>query len=81
MSKNGAQDARTVYSFAKSKDEEVHASLSTYRGRLRADLRVWVADEKDALHPTKKGISVPVADLPKLLAAVEALVVGAKGER
>ena len=81
MSANGGPGPQIVFSFPKSRDEEVRASLGTFRGQLRADLRVWVADEKDELYPTKKGISVPVDDLPKLQAAVDALGLAAKEAR
>ena len=65
---------RVVYTFPKNSREEVRASLTTYRGHRLADLRVFVADEDDVDHPTRKGIAVRVEDLPKLLAAVEALI-------
>lgn len=64
-----------VYSFPKNSREEIRATLSEFGGRLRADLRIWAADDEgDGDHPTRKGISVPVEDLPKLLTAVQAMV-------
>jgi hypothetical protein len=70
---------RIVYSWPKNSREEVRATLSTYHGRLLADLRVWAADDEgDGDHPTKKGISVRVEQLPKLLEAVQALVEATK---
>lgn len=70
-----------VYSFPKNSREEVRATLSTFRGVLRADLRIWVADDEgDGDHPTRKGISVRADDLPKLLEAVQALI-EAHGEK
>jgi hypothetical protein len=68
-----------VYSFPKGKRSEVRASLSNYRGELRADIRLWVpGDGEDELVPTKSGISVPVEDLPRLLEAVQALIEASK---
>jgi len=63
-----------VYVFPKNSREEVRASLTTFKGHRLADLRVYAADENDVEHPTRKGIAVRVADLPKLLEAVQALI-------
>lgn len=67
-------DDRVVYTFPKNRNEEVWATLSTFKGKRYAHVRVYVADEDDVDHPTRKGIAVAVEDLPRLLAAVEALV-------
>lgn len=69
-----------VFSFPKNAREEVRATLSTYRGHRLADIRVYVADADDVDHPTKKGIAVKVADLPRLREAVEALIEAAGDE-
>lgn len=71
---------RLVYSFPKNAREEVRASLSTFHGHRLADIRVYVADSDDVDHPTKKGIAVKVADLPKLREAVDALIEAAGDE-
>jgi hypothetical protein len=63
-----------VYAFPKNRNEEVRATLNMFNGQRYAHVRVYVADENDVDHPTRKGIAVKVEDLPKLLAAVEALV-------
>lgn len=65
---------RVVYSFPKSRNEEVRATLNTFNGKRYAHVRVYVADENDVDRPTKRGIALKVDDLPKLLAAVEALI-------
>jgi hypothetical protein len=65
---------RVVYAFPKNRNEEVRATLNVFKGRRYAHVRVYVADEDDVDRPTRKGIAVAVEDLPKLLAAVEALV-------
>jgi Transcriptional Coactivator p15 (PC4) len=65
---------QTVYAFPKNRNEEVRATLNTFKGQRYAHLRVYVADENDVDHPTRKGIAVKVEHLPKLLAAVDALI-------
>jgi Transcriptional Coactivator p15 (PC4) len=70
-----------VYSFPKNSKEEVKARLSTFQGYRLADIRVWTADANDEEFPTKKGVSVKVEELPKLLEAVQALVAAAEEER
>lgn len=64
-----------VYSWPKNSSEEVRAALRTFKGHRLADIRVWAADgEGDGDHPTRKGLCVKVADLPKLREAVDALI-------
>jgi hypothetical protein len=63
-----------VYQWAKNRSEVVHAVLSTYNGHRLADLRVYVADEDGEPHPTRKGLAIRVEDLPRLRAAVDALI-------
>jgi hypothetical protein len=73
-------EPRTVYAWAKNSRDEVRATLSKFHGHLLADIRVWTSDDEgDADHPTRKGISVRVEDLPKLLSAVEALLEATSG--
>jgi transcriptional coactivator p15 (PC4) len=65
---------RCVYSWPKNHSEEVRATIGTFRGHRIASLRVYVANEDDELFPTKKGLSLRVADLPRLREAVDALI-------
>ena len=68
-------DGRVVFVFEKNSREEVRARLRTFKGHELADIRVFATnDDGDGDHPTKKGICVKVADLPKLLEAVRALI-------
>lgn len=67
-------DDRVVHVFEKNSRERVYATLSTFKGLRLADLRVFAVDEDDVEHPTKKGISVRVEQLPQLLEAVETLL-------
>lgn len=69
---------RTVYVWAKNSREEVRATLKTWKGHELADLRVWMADDDDVDHPTKRGLALRVDDLPKLREAVEALIAAVK---
>lgn len=69
-----SDEDRIVYSWPRGRDEEVRATLSEFKGRLYAHVRVYVADDADEMHPTRKGIAVRVEDLPHLSAAVDALL-------
>lgn len=68
-----SEDQQVVFEFARNSREAVRASLSTYHGRRRADLRIWTLDEEDVDRPTKRGINVAVEDLGKLAEAVRRL--------
>jgi Transcriptional Coactivator p15 (PC4) len=72
---------RVVFEWAKSRDESIRATLSTFHGRRRVDLRIYYADADDVERPTKRGISIPVEDLPKLREAVEAFEAALAEER
>ena len=72
-----SDELNTVYTFDKSKSEEVRASLSAWRGRTRGDTRVFATNGEGEIVPTKKGVSVSVEDLPRLREAVDALIAGA----
>ena len=67
-----AADERLVATFAKNSFEEVRASLSTYRGRRGADLRVW-QKMGGKWFPTKRGVWVSVDLLPDLALGVASL--------
>jgi hypothetical protein len=61
---------------------EVRVCLIPYRGRVRLDLRTWCDfGSGDAIvrGPTRKGVSIPVSDLPPLLAAVRAAEAHVRG--
>jgi len=75
------REAQVVYTWPKNAREEVRASLTEFKGHRLADIRVYAADDEgDGDHPTRKGISVRVADLPRLREAVDRLIEAA-GER
>jgi hypothetical protein len=62
----------------------VRASVSTYRKRLRLDLRLWV-EPRDTpgspLIPTKAGINVPAEYADELVEAAQALATAARQEQ
>jgi hypothetical protein len=67
-------EMRVVNAFAKSMFDEVWAYIQPFKGRDLAHIRVFTLGEDDEMHPTKRGITVGVSDLPKLAEAVAALV-------
>jgi hypothetical protein len=68
-------DSATVYSFPRSAGEEVRATIGEFRGHQLAHVRIYELDhESGELKPTQRGVAVNAEDLPKLLAAVEALI-------
>jgi hypothetical protein len=78
LEKTAGASEHHVYAFVKNSKEEVKAYLDVYKGRKLAHLRVFVEGEDGVDHPTKKGLAVRVADLPKLRDAVEALLEAAQ---
>jgi hypothetical protein len=67
-------DMTVVGSFPKNAFEEVYAYFAPYNGQLLAHVRVFVSDDEDTMHPTKKGIAVRLGALPKLAELVETLL-------
>lgn len=62
-----------IGSLALGSKAEVRVSLDTFNGRPRIDLRTWCdysAGPAAMRGPTKKGVSLPVTDLPALLAVI-----------
>ena len=62
-----------ISTFPQGSRAEVRLCLETFNGVPRVDLRTWCdfrAGPVDARGPTKKGVSLPIADLPALAAAV-----------
>jgi len=59
----------------------IRASVSSFRGTTRVDLREWFEPEPGAeLIPTKKGINLPAEYLEELAEAVAALATAVKGK-
>ena len=57
----------------KGRGEYIVASISEYKGKNRADVRIYYTDKNDELKPTQKGVSVPVEDIDVLERLVAAL--------
>lgn len=52
---------------------EVRVTLDTFNGKARVDIRTWAdyhAGPVLTRRPTKKGVSLPIADLPALALAL-----------
>jgi len=67
-----------LHTFAKNSFDEVWTYLQSYKGELRAHVRIFTTGDDETMHPTKKGISVSLDDVPKLAEAVTALVEAVK---
>lgn len=67
---------QVVFRFPKNTNEEVRATLSTYRGHDVADIRVYVSGDLE--RPTKKGLTLQIDQLPRLQEAVTALLAALK---
>jgi Transcriptional Coactivator p15 (PC4) len=74
LSKTISDDMTVVSAFVKNAFEEVRAYFASYKGRDLAHIRVFVSDDEDVMHPTKKGVAVRIEDLPKLAELVGALM-------
>lgn len=57
----------------------VFASIGEYRGQKRLDLRHYYTGDDGRLHPTKKGISVPLDSAMELIVALEGVTPPADG--
>jgi hypothetical protein len=69
-------DMKLVNVFAKNGFDEVWTYLQPFGARELAHIRV-TEDQNGEMVPTKKGMAVDTADLPKLVKAVRALVLDA----
>lgn len=67
-------DDRTVHVISRPReDEEIRATISTFKGARYVSLRIFWRPEGADFVPTKRGITISVEDLPELEAAVQAL--------
>lgn len=68
-----APDDKVVHEFENGR-QWIRASVSQFRGRVYADIRLWYEPEPGAaLKPTQKGIAILEENLDELEAAVAAL--------
>lgn len=67
-------DADLIATIVKNAREEIRARVGEYRGHRFADLRIFVdaPGERAPLGrvPTKKGVAIPIAALPEVIAAL-----------
>lgn len=59
----------------KARGIEIRVQRSEFRGKARLDVREhyeFRPGDPDSARPTKRGISIPVRDLPRLMAALKA---------
>jgi hypothetical protein len=63
-----------VHSFERSATEQVQVSLSKYKGKTYADIRIYYKADDGEYRPTKKGITVSPAQLPELGEAIRKLI-------
>ncbi len=62
----------TLYSFKKSKEEQVRLSAGEFKNRVYLDLRVYHRTSEDReFRPTKKGITLAYHFLPELKQAIQ----------
>ena len=66
---------KTVFTFRKNDNEEVRASVRTFKGRSYISLQVWAEEESGhaEFSPTRKGLTLSCYVLPELKKAVLAL--------
>ena len=63
-----------VARFQKSGFEEIRATIGEFKGKTRANIRIYADfDGDDEYSPTKKGISLKLEDVSKFKALVDEL--------
>lgn len=60
-----------AYEFARGEDEMIRASVSEYKGTIRADLRIFFKGEKGDWIPTKRGINFPLDQVKQMKTAID----------
>lgn len=63
---------KMIASFQKNPVEEVRISLTTFKKKELIDVRVYVDIDEKGFVPTKKGITLPIGLLSKLLEGLQA---------
>lgn len=68
------QITNTIYTFRKNSMEDVRASLTIYKNKVLADLRVYFRRSEDVLYkPCPKGLTLDPDLVPELVKAVISL--------
>jgi Transcriptional Coactivator p15 (PC4) len=68
-----------VYCFDRSATEQVQVSLSKYKSKTYADIRIYYRADDGEYRPTKKGITVSPSQLPELGEAIRKLIEKVEG--
>lgn len=63
-------DGLLIGTFGWKQGEEVRVYLRHFHGP-RADVRIWFKSDEGDFHATKKGVMLPVAKLPDLVAILQ----------
>ena len=71
---NMPDERELVHSFDRSATEQVQVSLSKYKGKTYADIRIYYKADDGEYRPTKKGITVSPAQLPEWGEAIKKLI-------
>jgi hypothetical protein len=69
-----AKEDHVIARFQKSGFEEVRATIGEFKGKTRANIRIYADfDGEDEYNPTKKGISLKLEDVKKMKELVDTL--------
>ena len=53
-----ADDRKLLHEFKRNVEDTLRVSLSTFRGKVYVDIRLFYEDAAGELQPTKKGVTV-----------------------
>ena len=67
-------DKKKVFSFEKSKQEEVQFAVRNYKGKPYADIQIYHIAEDGSKEQTNKGFFISAAKLPEFKEGVERLI-------
>lgn len=62
--------AHRLATFSRGDGEELRVELAEYEGRPFVSLRLWFRGSLGAWHPTRKGVSLRLVELPKVVEAL-----------
>lgn len=67
-----ANEPKLLARIERSGNQELHASITEYKGKTYLDLRIfYTTDEGETWRPTQKGVTVYPEDLDTLANAIE----------
>jgi len=68
-----SKEAKVVYTFPKNPLEEVRASITVFKGKQYADLRIYYKGDDGEYYPSKKGLTLSLDLFSELEEAVRKL--------